>query len=282
MMIDRIEKETGTLTAFINGAIGDVGPRLTNGCTVGNIAHVEELGSCAAFDAMQLVNGVKSFTLPEMIIKHGDVHLPYQKYPPLEEIQSELAAIEDPAKLININRLRYEHLTAVKELLESGNDRVPEHFTYPVMTAVIGNIVLLPFPFEIFSGISMRLRAYSGYQHTLCLSCANGYHAYLPTEDQLCLGGYEVGVFRYASVYRLADNTDEHIINEMLRILESPTLPAWERPITCGTPILAEQFQSTLPAWGTTRALCVPRCRVQISIHAPRMGNDDVTGGEII
>ena len=98
---------------------------------------------------------------------------------------------------------------------------MPDDFTYPTTIAVIGDIALIPFPFEIFSEISMRLREYSGCQNTLCLSCANGYNAYLPTEDQLCRGGYEVGVFRYASVYSLADNTDENIINENLRILES-------------------------------------------------------------
>ena len=44
-MIDRLEAATGTLTAFINGAEGDVGPRLTNGKTVGNISLVEEHGA---------------------------------------------------------------------------------------------------------------------------------------------------------------------------------------------------------------------------------------------
>ena len=33
IMIDRVEQETGVLTAFWNGAIGDVGPRITNGKT---------------------------------------------------------------------------------------------------------------------------------------------------------------------------------------------------------------------------------------------------------
>ena len=170
---------------------------------------------------MRIVRQVKGFSVPEITIKHGNVRLPYQKHPPLDEIKSELEKTGDPSKLINIDYLRYKHLTAVKELMESGNDRVPDDFTYPVITAVIGDIAFLPFPFEIFSGISMRLRAYSGYQNTLCLTCANGYNAYLPTEDQLCRGGYEIGVFRYASVYSLADNTDENIINETLRILES-------------------------------------------------------------
>ena len=221
VMTDRVEKETRTLTAFINGAIGDVGPRLTNGHTTGDITHVEELGSYAALDAMRIAKQVKSFSVPGMKLKHGVVGLPYQEHPSPEYIARELERPGDPSKLINIDYLRYKHLVEVKALLDSGNDRVPDDFTYPTTIAVIGDIALIPFPFEIFSEISMRLREYSGFQNTLCLSCANGYNAYLPTEDQLCRGGYEVGVFRYASVYSLADNTDENIINENLRILES-------------------------------------------------------------
>jgi hypothetical protein len=53
VMIDRMEAETGILTAFWNGAIGDVGPRLTNGKTTGSIHYTEELGGVAAEDAMR-------------------------------------------------------------------------------------------------------------------------------------------------------------------------------------------------------------------------------------
>ena len=81
------------------------------------------------------------------------------------------------------------------------------------------NAVLVPFPFEMFSEIVMRLREYTNYPYTLCLSCTNGYNVYLPSEDQLCRGGYEVGCFMYGNIFPLADNTDQNIINENLRIL---------------------------------------------------------------
>ena len=83
----------------------------------------------------------------------------------------------------------------------------------------LGGTAFFPYPFEIFSEISQRVRAYSGLANALCLSCANGYEGYLPTQDQLCRGGYEVGVFRYASRYALADNTDWNLIRESMRIL---------------------------------------------------------------
>jgi hypothetical protein len=81
-------------------------------------------------------------------------------------------------------------------------------------------VVFLPFPFEFFSEISLRLRKASPFPHTLCLGCTNGDQGYLPTEDQLCRGGYEIEMFKTSGVQTLTDDADYHIIAEHRRILE--------------------------------------------------------------
>lgn len=219
MMLDRMEKLTGTLSVFFNGAIGDVGPRLTNGATVGDISYVEELGSAAAMDAMRIYGTIKTFRQPALKLHKGTVTLPYQPFPPLAEVQKRLSAIREPEKLINIDRLAYGYYKSVEELLLAGTAQPEGGFSFRQTIVEIGDTVFIPFPFEQFSEICLRLREYAGFQHTLTLSCANGYNGYLPTESELCRGGYEVGVFRYASAYSLADNTDQNIIDENLRIL---------------------------------------------------------------
>ncbi len=219
MMLDRMEKLTGTLSVFFNGAIGDVGPRLTSGETVGDITYVEELGSAAAMDSMEIFRKIKEFHSPELILKKGTVHLPYKKYPPADEIKRRLSEIKEPEKLINIERLEYGYYKAVEEALNAGEAQPQGEFSFPQTILQIGSAVFIPFPFEHFSETSMRLREYSGFRHTLTLSCTNGYNGYLPTESELCRGGYEVGVFRFASVNSLADNTDQNIIDENLRII---------------------------------------------------------------
>ncbi len=219
-MIDRVEAQTGTLTAFFNGAIGDVGPRLTNGRTTGDIRHVEELGAYASFDAMRILNLPKTYAVPELRLHTGTVRLPYQPFPSLDDVRRALAQIAHPDALINHARLRYTYLKSVESLLLRG-ESTPDALTYPVTLVTVGGVALIPIPFEFFAEISMRLRADSPVPYTLGLSCANGYRAYLPTQDQLCRGGYEVAVFRYASPYRLADDTDQHLIDEMLRILDA-------------------------------------------------------------
>jgi hypothetical protein len=94
-------------------------------------------------------------------------------------------------------------------------------FTQPQTIFRIGPAVFIPFTFELFSEIALRLRAYSPFQYTLCMSNTNGAVGYLPTESEMCRGGYEIEMFRWKNVYRLPDDTDTKIINENLRIMEN-------------------------------------------------------------
>ncbi len=220
VMTDRVEAETGTLTAFWNGAIGDVGPRLTNGKTVGDIRHVEELGGVAAMDAMRAYRARGSYAPGRLTVREGEVRIPYRPLMEREAAEEKLASYEHPEKLENIQKLEYAYY---KETVQVYTDGIPPHdpfYRIPQTVVSLGDVVFIPTPFEIFSEISLRLREHSGVIHTLALSNTNGYREYLPTEDQLCRGGYEVQCFRFGGAYSLADNADQVLIEESLRILE--------------------------------------------------------------
>lgn len=219
VMIDRLEHETHTLTAFWNGAIGDVGPRLTNGETTGNLSYTEELGGVAATDAVTAYKNKGGYHSGKLEIFNDTVHIPYKEMPKLDEVNKKLARFTDPETLINIDRLEYEHYKETKDFLENGDGEIPSEYTFEQTIVSLGDVVFVPFPYEHFSEISLRLREYSPYPYTLSLSCTNGYNVYLPSEDQLCRGGYEVGCFMYGSLFPLADNTDNNIIRENLRII---------------------------------------------------------------
>lgn len=219
IMIDRLEAETKVLTAFWNGAIGDVGPRLTNGETTGNIHYTEELGGVAAADAMRAYRSKGGYHAGSLEVFTDTVRLPRKKMPSVNEIKEKLSEYNEPEKLINIQRLEYEHYKESYEYLINGGNDTPEDFSFEQTIISLGDIVFIPFPFEMFSEISVRLREYSPYPYTLCLSCTNGYALYLPSEDQLCRGGYEVGCFMFGNLFPLADNTDQNIISENLRII---------------------------------------------------------------
>lgn len=223
VMCDSLEKETGTLTAFWNGSIGDVGPRLTNGCTVGDISYVERLGAVAAQDAMRAYEARGAFHDGNLKLYRGTVSLPYKPLPTLDEVREELSHYDNPEKLYNLPALIYNHLISVEKLLTSRETEVFDSLDLPTTIVSIGDAVFIPIPFEFFSGISMRLRTYLAdrYPYVLGLSNSNGYYCYLPTEDQLCLGGYEVECFLHSGLYLLQNNTDQHLIDETLRIIGS-------------------------------------------------------------
>lgn len=219
VMIDRLEAETGVMTAFWNGPQGDVGPRLTNGKTTGDIRHVEELGGVAAMDAKRAYDARGMYVPGDLKILEGEVAIPYKPLLPLEEVEARLASYTNPEALINIQALEYAHFKAVKDVYDAG---VPEHDTHyriPQTIITLGDVSFIPFPFEIFSEISLRLRYHAPTRYTLCLSNTNGYNAYLPTEDQIVRGGYEILCFLYSDAYTLVNNSDQVLLEENLRIL---------------------------------------------------------------
>ncbi len=183
VMCDRLAKESGAPAMFVNGCEGDVGPRLSNGHTTGinDVSYVYEIGHVAAIDAVTIYRKIKAYAPEKLDLVTGVVRLPY----------------DESRGVSPEGALSFEQ-TIIR----------------------LGETVFIPFPFEFFSLISLRLRAYSGWQRTICLGATNGSFSYLPSRDQLALDGYEVGMFRSGNAYQLAEDTDNRIIDENLRILK--------------------------------------------------------------
>ena len=219
IMTDRLEAQTGILTAYWNGAQGDVGPRLTNGATVGNIRFVEELGGVAAQDAWRAWEALGPYKEGTLGIREDTVKIPRKPLLPEAEVRAKLDSYENPDALINIQRLEYVYYRAVMDEYEAGEPEYEKELRLPQTILTLGDIAFIPFPFEIFAETSMRMRAYSPFRYTLCLSNANGYNAYLPTEDQIVRGGYEIGCFLYSSAHPLVNSADQIILDENLRIM---------------------------------------------------------------
>jgi neutral ceramidase len=218
VMIDRLEEISGAVTAFFNGAEGDVGPRLTNGSTVGDIKYAMEHGGLAAHDAVKAYNSIEEYSEAGLSVVNGELLLPYDEVIPLKEAEKKLKEC-DEENLINIAGRMYYYYKSVVEAYKSGLP-TDTHFKLEQTIVKVGPVVFVPIPFEFFSEISLRLRTYSPYPHTLCLGCTNGNYGYLPSQDQICRGGYEIEMFRTWGVKNLAKDTDNNIILENLRIMK--------------------------------------------------------------
>jgi len=219
-MVDRLETISGTMTAYLNGAEGDVGPRLTNGTTTGDFQHVEEIGGIAASDAVRAYRSLGVYKCGQLAIHKGIVCIPRKPLPDLEKVKSKLEEYSNPEELTNVRRMEYLYYASVVAEYENGCPEYDTCMAYPQIIFSIGDIAFVPFPFEVFSEITMRLQEFSPIRYTLSLTNTNGYNSYLPTEDQLVRGGYEITSFQYNSAHPLVDNADQIIIDENLKILQ--------------------------------------------------------------
>ena len=218
-MIDRLEAQTGALSFFINGAEGDVGPRLSNGRTVGTIEMAAEVGGMAAMDAMRAYRSIKEYRTVEFSVINGEISVPYKPFPKKEEIEAELAEIES-GEIVGTAIILQNTCKERLKVWERGEE-IPEKWTFPQVLFRFNSVVLVPFPFEVFSEITVRLRQYSPFGHTLSMCNANGALAYLPSKEQIARGGYEVDQFTRRHVFTMVDDTDDRIIAENMRLIES-------------------------------------------------------------
>ncbi len=217
-MVDRLEKETGAITVYFNGSIGDMGPRLSNGRTAGRLADMIEIGSLAALDATKAYKQIKEYREVDFKLLKGDMVLPYKEMPSLEEVESELELLGDPSKLEGVARKKAASLVVIKKMYEQKVefDKVK---IVPQTIYAFNNTAIVPFLHELFSSIALRLRQFSPFENTLCVSNANDSHGYLPAKEDIARGGYEVASFLHLNAYKLSDDTDTNIIKENLRIM---------------------------------------------------------------
>ena len=222
-MKDTLERQTGAVTMFLQGAIGECGPLCPNGRTAESYEVAKELGYQAGHDAVRAFKSIKEWRNVPITAVCGNVQVPYEPLTPkevaLEELEK-LGKLEDmlgiPEKCFMVNE--YYRWKNVLNEYESGNGQT--HYNFNQFIFSIGPVAIVPFEFEIFFYISLQLRRYSKFQHTLSLSNTNGTRAYLPSKDQICRGGYEVWQFRNANTYKLVDDADSYLVTENLKLLD--------------------------------------------------------------
>lgn len=216
--IDRLEQQSGGITAFFNGCGGDCGPRLSNGGTTGDLSMALELGGRAAGDAVRAWRSIHTWQSVPMRVLHGGIRLPLQRVGTAEQVLEEAAKLGDPEKLKGTMRSSYLHLLERAEYLRAGNVP-PEYEEIPHTVISLGSVALLAIPFEPFSVLTLRIKESSPYLHTLCVGYANGSLSYFPSMDQLIRGGYEVRMFRTINLIPYADDSEQHYVRGSLQLL---------------------------------------------------------------
>lgn len=218
-MVDRIEEISGAMCIYINGAEGDIGPRLSNGRTTGDDSYVEEIGRIAEVDVQKAFESATEFFVPELHIHTDKVVLPFSKPPYPEEVDKRLEALGDPRKLIEVDVTKYAQLSRIKRMYETG-EVFPEGVTLDQTVVALGEYAMIPAPFEAFCEVAIAISEGSPYKKTLFLGLTNGGYGYLPTSEQIPYGGYEVDSFHAAGVTGFPDDTDKRFIDANIALLK--------------------------------------------------------------
>jgi len=219
VMIDRLETESGGITAFFNGCEGDCGPRLPNGGTTGDVQMAMELGGRAGIDAVRAWRSIREWRADcDMKVLCGDLKMPYRPLASLEELETQLAAMGDREKLEGHAVAQYARLVDRINLRKSGKP-IAEDITLKISPISVGPVVFVPIPFETFSIITLRIRQHSAFPYTLSLSNGNGSRLYFPSMDQVVRGGYEVYVFSQLQTRPFTEDAEQYLVSGNLKLL---------------------------------------------------------------
>lgn len=224
VMKDRIETQYSAPVVFLNGAIGDVGPRTNfrggGGLSAGTgdgIHAVREVGYRAATDAIRALLSIKEWRrdLSLQVLK-GELFLPYAPLTELAVAEREALKWEPQKEEWGKPMCEYKHYRAV---VEAHARPLLDGRLFPQTITCLGPLAIVPMPGEMFSGISLRIRRGSPFQYTLCCSVSNGFLSYFPTREARHRGGYECWVGRAGSAYLLADTIDDALVAGNLGLL---------------------------------------------------------------
>ncbi len=214
IMTDTLESMTGGITAFFNGPEGDVGPRLSNGQTTGNMTYVHELGNKASEDAVRIYRSIKEFKSLSLHCHEGELHIPLKKRIPLREAEAQLKKYE--SKTVNIAAQKAQYYRSVVDSYKNGHEDA-EYFKVRQNVVKLGDTVIVTFPYELFSEIGMRAEKMSEYDDVLSFAMTNGAFGYFVTEEQIMRGGYEIDMYLTSKVQPYAENADWHMAKETVR-----------------------------------------------------------------
>ena len=217
IMTDELERVSGGITAFFNTTMGDTGPRLASGCTVGeNFESMKEIGDIAASSAVSIFESISQYKDVSFAVNAGVVNIPVKPRLPYDEVCD---YIEKQKSSGHIDGYIFNFYQKVKQSYENGYVEKP-YKEIPQTLIRIGDIAFAPSPFELFTEIGFRIDGEVDDLKVISLSYTNGQFLYFPTEDQLCRGGHGVMLFKYSNIQQYVDNADLFFIMETLKNIE--------------------------------------------------------------
>ncbi len=186
--VRHIEEQTDDEALFVNGACGDVNPRIANG----SVADVEELGQALGQAVLEGRDAAVPLDTSAISWAHERLDLPLQ--PPPSRWRAEVEKLKGHllARLAwggEMSKAQLEWAMAMCKWVQAGAGRARVQ-PFEIQALALGELVLLGLEGEIFARYQLDLEAAHG-PAVLC-GFANGCIGYVPTADEYARGGYEI------------------------------------------------------------------------------------------
>ncbi len=200
--VRHIEEQTGDEALFVNGACGDVNPRITNG----SFADVEALGQALGQAVLEGRAAATPLEVSGIHWAHERLDLPLQ--PPLSRCRAEIEQLKGHLRVRlargdEMSKARLAWAIAMRGWVQAGAVRARVQ-PFEMQALALGELVLLGLEGELFARYQLDLEAAHG-PAVLC-GFANGCVGYVPTADEYVRGGYEIDLAYkvYPSVQMIA------------------------------------------------------------------------------
>ncbi len=221
-----VERNLGGLSLFLQGATGDIGP--VEGFT-GDLAVYRRAGARLGYEVCRVAEGVRTAggTLAfQHVLESGAplgihtwndepgtaiqirsgrkvAHLAPQLVEPVEKLERQYEVVDQKLHLAHqrgdkdeIRDLHYQVKRAALQLQRAQQLPKAGAVDIPVQAVALGDLALVLTPLEPFCEIGMNVKRRSSFPATMFCGYSMGgnFLCYLPTDQALDGGGYEVGI----------------------------------------------------------------------------------------
>ena len=211
-----IEKKTGGICLFTNGAAGNINHiNIFNPDQRRGFYEAERLGTILGKKVLSIIGVAKPIPVERLKMIREEIELPLRKIS-ASEIEKAKKLIEGKKvkKISMIDGLSDEVYAEQILTLSKINEK---SLTSEIQAISLGDIALVSIPGELFVEYGLEIKKKSPFPHTFIVGYANDYVGYIPTLKAFGEGGYEV---RTGIASKLDPGVGEAIIKKALTLLE--------------------------------------------------------------
>ena len=221
-----VEAQTRRPALFVNGACGDINPRIT----AGTFADVEALGEELGRAVVEA--GAEKLEATGIGCRADRLQLPLIDPPPRAQMEMEKLILQMKAEIKKIvqgggdiwaQKVPQAHLDWARHMLKLVRAGAKDQRqSFEVQAIRLGDLTLLGLEGEIFVRYQLDLEQGAASPRTMLCGYANGCIGYVPTADEYGRGGYEVDTAYkvYSSVQMIAPESEDLIRQSALALVQ--------------------------------------------------------------